>query len=70
MLKVSLNCRTPEPVEQVIIYDDDVPVAAANQHGEVVYYCDAARDKSDLEELLARLGIKHKQLPTVGKPVN
>jgi len=69
MLKVSINGQEPETAEAIIIYDDDTPVAAATQHGDVVFYCDAVRDTDDLHRVLTSLGLPIKQLALVNQEI-
>ena len=60
MLKVSVNGTAAIKADHVILYDDDTPIAAATQHGDVVFYCDTVRDNADLQRVLRDLGIAFK----------
>lgn len=69
MLKVSINGAPPVPADSIVMFDDDAPIAAAVQHGEVVFYCDSIRDTSEFAGVLRRLGITRTRLPTVGPEI-
>lgn len=65
MLKVSVNGKTPEAVDSVVLYDEEIPIAVVMNHGNVVYWCDSVRDREELIRALQTLGISYNQLHPV-----
>lgn len=56
-LSVSVNGGDQVPAEDIVIFDQGVPIAAAIIHGNVVIFADSVRDRSDLLGILAELGV-------------
>lgn len=70
-MRVSINGIKPTQVESVVIYKDNVPVAAAaNLDGENVIYADSIRDP-EFANLLQRIGVNLRgvRLPEVGPTI-
>lgn len=65
MLQVSLDGRKPVPVNSVIIYDDGIPAALAQNAGGVVLFADSIRD-TEFPTLLKNLGVPPARLHQYG----
>lgn len=65
---VSINGRKPEPVQNVVVYRDDTPVAACAAMGEDVIYADGIRDP-EFVTMLETLGVHTNKLPIKGPTI-
>jgi hypothetical protein len=61
MLRVSVNGQPPQEANSVVLYDQDVPIAAAVDQKSTIFFCDAARDLPELSNLLRILGVQFNQ---------
>ena len=61
-MKIRINGGKPQEVDNVVIYDNDIPVAAAMDYDGMVYFCDSNRDGGEFIGALKSLGIKHGKL--------
>ena len=57
-LSVSVNGGDRVPADDLVLYDEGIPIAAAMNHGNIVIYADSVRDRRDLVNILELLGIK------------
>jgi len=56
-LFVSVNGGDRVSAQDVVLYDEGTPIAAAMMHGNIVFYADSVRDTLDLIKILQSLGI-------------
>jgi hypothetical protein len=55
-LLISINGSLPKEVKNVVIYMDNIPIAAAMQAHNSIYYADASRDQVELRDILKTVG--------------
>lgn len=65
---VSINGGAPQQARSVVVFRDEVPVAACSSVGTTVIYADAVRDP-EFPALLATIGVSPKVLPVLGPTI-
>lgn len=63
-LSVSIAGKPAVACDDVVLFDNGVPIAMAANRGGVVVFADALRDSEDLAQLLAQVGIKPVKIQT------
>lgn len=59
MLRVQVGDQAPVDATEVVLFDGDIPLAACVIKGGAIFFCDALRDRGDLEAVLDELGVAY-----------